>query len=95
MRKLYEGLILTSTHRHNELRGQSKLTWYRVYRGHRISTIDLMLQSPAGAELEQNNKFPYFALPETRNVELTLLDFSEPAGLGSEVTRSLFRLSVP
>ena len=51
IRKQYEGLILINTHRHNELWGQSKLTWYQVCRAHRTYTIDLRLQSPVVSEL--------------------------------------------
>ncbi len=94
MRKLYEGLILTSTHRHNELRGQSKLTWCRVCRSHRIYTIDLRPQSLVVSELQQYNQLPHFSVIQTRNVRLNLLDFNETAGSGSEVTRPLSHLSV-
>ena len=94
MRKLYEGLILTSTHRHNELRGQSKLTWCRVCRSHRIYTIDLRPQSLVVSELQQYNQLPLFFVILTRNVRLNLLDFNETAGSGSEVTRPLSHLSV-
>ena len=54
MRKNYEGLILTNTHRHNELRGQSKLTWYRVCRSHRIYIIDLWSRHLMVSELQKN-----------------------------------------
>ena len=94
IRKLYEGLILTSTHRHNELRGQSKLTWCRVCRSHRIYTIDLRPQSLVVSELQQYNQLPHFFVIWTRNVRLNLLDFNETAGSGSEVTRPLSHLSV-